>query len=82
MDLQQRLAAAKSEVARLEREAAAAPCREVGHRWASVGGANCGCDDGECSIPVYECKVCGECDYGENAEAAAVKRNCMERFEP
>lgn len=73
-----RLEAAKAEVARIEREIAAAPCKEVGHRWKSIGGANCGCKGGNCSVPVYECTVCKDCDYGENAEAAEKRKACAE----
>lgn len=72
-----RLEAARAEVARLERQIAASTCAEVGHRWKSLGGANAGCcDDCHCSVPVHECEVCGDCDYGDNAEAAEIKRTC------
>jgi len=71
-----RLEAARSEVARLERKAAQATCAEVGHRWKHIGGANCGCPDGCCSVPVHECASCGACDYGENEEAADMRARC------
>lgn len=55
------------------------PCAH-GHKWRSVGAMACCCDlgdfDGECSLPVYGCVRCGDCDYGENADAAAVKAAC------
>jgi hypothetical protein len=51
-------------------------CTTAGHDWKSIGGANCGCPDGYCSVPVYECKRCGDCDYGENREAEACRQNC------
>lgn len=66
-ELTKALEAARAEVARLERAEAHAGCAEVGHRWVHIGGRNCGC--GQCSIPVYECSRCKDCDYGENAEA-------------
>ena len=50
-------------------------CR-AGHDWRFIGGRNCGCDDGACSLSVHECRVCGECDYGDNDEAAQIKRDC------
>lgn len=54
------------------------PCRTLGHVWRNVGGVNCGCKDGSCSIPVRECEACGEWDYGENAEAEEIRRRCEE----
>ena len=57
-----------------------------GHRWKSIGGRNCGCEwtdedgvhviGGSCSIPVLQCEVCGDCDYGENDEAKQIKADC------
>lgn len=76
--LQKRLAEAENRVASLRRQIAAATCVEVGHRWKHIGGKNCGCDEGWCSIPVYECTACGDCDYGENAEAAKTRAGCAE----
>lgn len=52
------------------------PCAILDHRWKFVGGRNCGCPDGGCSIPVHECESCGDCDYGENAEADAIIAEC------
>lgn len=54
------------------------PCTALGHKWKFSGGANCGCDDGNCSVPVFECEVCGDCDYGRNAEADAKRVECRE----
>ena len=80
MKLAEKLDEARAEVARLERMAAAATCGEMGrHDWQSVGGRNCGCKDGQCSVPVHECSRCGDCDYGENEDAREVRRECAER---
>lgn len=77
--LADRLLSAQAEVARLERMIAAAPCGEVGHRWESFGGKNAGCGDHcGCSVPVHVCAVCGDCDYGDNAEAEETIRRCKE----
>ena len=44
-----------------------------------MGGANAGCSPVcACSVPVYECKTCGACDYGINAEANDIRRKCAE----
>ena len=52
------------------------PCRLLGHRWEFAGGTNAGCDrDCGCSAPVYSC-ACGDCDYGDNAEADAIRVAC------
>lgn len=75
-DVLARLEAAQAEVARLQREVAQAHCGEVGHDWRFLGGKPCGCDDGWCSIPVYECSKCGDCDYGDNDEADEVRSRC------
>lgn len=77
-----RLEAARAEVSRLEREAAAATCAEVGHRWKHIGGSNASCErsDCGCSVPVHECEVCKDCDYGDNAEAKEVRRSCTEQM--
>ena len=52
------------------------PCNVLGHNWKHIGGRNCGCEDGVCSIPVCECESCGDCDYGENDEAYDVIKRC------
>lgn len=81
MGLQEQLEEAKNRVAQLERQIAQAPCAEVGHRWRHVGGAcaSC-CPECSCSVPVHTCQVCGDSDYGENAEAVQVRTACFERY--
>lgn len=67
----------KAELASLELQAQAATCLEMGkHDWQFYGGANCGCQDGGCSVPVHKCVRCGDCDYGENDEAESIRRDC------
>ena len=43
-------------------------CRDGRHDWQSNGGRGCphpeDIGDGVCSQAVYECKTCGETDYG------------------
>ena len=51
-------------------------CWGGGHAWESIGGCNCGCEDGRCSVPVLCCTRCGDCDYGDNEEAKDIRRNC------
>jgi hypothetical protein len=71
------LETAQAEVARIERAIAQGPCREYGHDWKFEGGKNAGCGDGcGCSAPVHVCRKCGDCDYGDNAEADAVRSDC------
>lgn len=74
--LSEALADARAEVARLERIAATATCREVGCDMQHAGGRNCGCEGGCCSVPVYVCSRCGDCDYGDNAEAVEKRSLC------
>ncbi len=81
MKLAEQLEMARAELARLERMAVAATCAEVGHRWVCLGGANCGCEGGSCSVPVHECSSCHDCDYGDNAEADEVRARCLLSFE-
>ena len=91
MKLSDQLEAARAEVARLERIAATAACRELGCDMQSFGGANCGCvfeDDeglmtwpGSCSVPVLKCTRCGDYDYGDNAEAEEIRARCRDRLE-
>jgi hypothetical protein len=80
MNIANKLDEARAEVARLEREAAQATCRELGrHDMQSIGGRNCGChEDACCSVPVNVCTRCGACDYGDNDEAREIKRRCAE----
>lgn len=52
-------------------------CAREGHDWQSYGGRNAGCcADCCCSVPVHECARCGDCDYGDNAEARAKLESC------
>lgn len=80
-DLAHQIDEAKANLERLERQASAATCAELGrHDWQSLGGCNAGCGmDCSCSVPVHECSRCKDCDYGENAEAAEVRRECADR---
>jgi hypothetical protein len=55
------------------------PCAILGHKWSFVGGANCGCVEGCCSVPVHHCTNCGEYDYGHNAEAEEKRADCLRR---
>jgi hypothetical protein len=55
-------------------------CTVLGHDWQHIGGANAGCGPGcACSVPVHECRTCGDCDYGDNEEADGVRRACEQR---
>ncbi len=75
----EQLSEAEETVARLKRLIAAKSC-EAGHDWRFVGGKNAGCsDDCNCSVPVYECVNCGDCDYGENEEAREIVAKCKAR---
>lgn len=68
---------AEAEAARLRREIAQGPCREYGHDWQFHGGANAGCGpDCGCSVSVHVCAKCGDCDYGDNPEAAELRASC------
>lgn len=76
-DLKQQLADAEAHVEALKRQAAAATCAEVGHRWRHIGGRNAACsDDCGCSVPVHECTTCGDSDYGDNAEGQKTLDEC------
>lgn len=58
-------------------------CMAGDHVWLFVGGRNAGCERGEdcgCSVPVHECAKCHDCDYGANAEADAVRQDCLAGF--
>jgi hypothetical protein len=76
-----KLEAARAEVARLERYAATATCREVGCDMQHAGGRNAGCSEWGCccSVPVYVCTRCGDSDYGDNAEAVERRAECADR---
>jgi hypothetical protein len=52
------------------------PCQILGHKWSHIGGSHCGCKDGVCSVPVYECGSRGDCDYGDNDEAISIREAC------
>lgn len=69
----------EARAAMLRRSIAAASCAEVGHDWKHIGGRNAGCEldkDCCCSVPVHVCTKCGDCDYGDNEEAAEKIANC------
>ena len=54
---------------------------EKGHDMHHIGGCNAGCDLGNdcwCSVPVFKCSRCSECDYGENEEAEFLRKRCLE----
>ena len=77
--LTDQLAEAEARVAALRREIAAGPCKDYGHTWKFFGGRNAGCGDGcGCSIPVYVCTKCDDCDYGDNDDARAIREACTE----
>lgn len=52
------------------------PCGVLGHRWVFAGSRNCGCGHDACSVPVHECEACGDCDYGDNADADETRERC------
>ena len=76
----ERLEAAKAEVMRLELQIKQGNCEEVGHDWVSIGGCGCGCKKASlgysCSVPVNECRKCGDCDYGQNDDADTIRASC------
>lgn len=77
-----KLERAEADVARLRREIAQGPCREYGHDWQFLGGANAGCGpDCACSVPVQVCAKCGDCDYGDNPEANAAREICAALYQ-
>ncbi len=79
MDLLEKLARLEAQVAEVKAAIGNGPCAQYGHEWESYGGCNAGCCDlCNCLVPVYVCKKCGDCDYGENAEAAAIKARCAD----
>lgn len=79
-DLTAKLADAEALVERIKRDIANGPCRQYGHTWKQTGGCNAGCEarDCQCSVPVYHCTKCGDCDYGDNAEATEIRHECAE----
>lgn len=81
MGIAEELRSARARVSRLERLAQAATCAQLGeHDWQLLGGRNAGCNDDcrecSCSVPVYQCARCGDCDYGENTEAEKIMADC------
>lgn len=81
-ELAEKIEVARAALALLERMAETATCAELGHDMQSIGGCNCGCPDGACSVPVNECTRCKDSDYGDNEDATEVRRLCkLERGE-
>jgi hypothetical protein len=79
MSMQRELEEARDRVAQLEQAIKHGKCSETGHNWEHIGGANAACcDTCNCSIPVYQCSKCGDCDYGDNPEADTHKKRCAE----
>jgi len=77
--LVEKLAEIEAQAAQIRREIAQGPCREYGHTWRHLGGANAGCGpDCGCSVPVHQCEKCGDCDYGDTPEADETRRRCLE----
>lgn len=83
-DLLRDLEDAEARVAELRTKIRHAHCSEVGHDWKHIGGANASCGRGRdcgCSVPVHECTKCGDCDYGDNDEAADIINLCGARYD-
>lgn len=79
-NMQAEIEEAEAHLAHLRRLQAAGNCAENGHEMAFAGGANCGCFDGSCcSVEVYVCIHCGECDYGDSPSANEQRLQCVER---
>lgn len=77
MDLLKRLADLEAQAEHVRREIAQGPCKQYGHEWEPLGGANAGCgNDCACSVPVHRCVKCSDCDYGDNDEAKQVREKC------
>jgi hypothetical protein len=57
-------------------------CQDGEHKWKAIGGMNASCDLGAdmcgCSVPVHECEVCGDCDYGDTPEADEIRSECRD----
>jgi hypothetical protein len=57
------------------------------HEWEFTGGCNCGCEwmehgervEGQCSVPINRCRVCGDYDYGDNDDATKTRKECADR---
>lgn len=80
-ELARKIEEARANLAALEQAAQHATCRELGHDWHSCGGANAGCGHPgcSCSVPVHECRRCGDCDYGDNEWAKKTRADCAAR---
>ena len=81
MMLAEEIREAEARVELLKRRALQTTCAEMGeHDWKHIGGRNAACGDRDCScsVPVYECRRCGVCDYGENEEAKQKLKECAE----
>lgn len=77
MSLRAELAEAEARAEHLRRRIGAEGCATAGHDWKHIGGCNAGCDrDCGCSVPVHECAVCGDCDYGDNHWADETRDSC------
>jgi hypothetical protein len=58
--------ALESLVRRAASELGSEACADGRHQWVSVGGRSCPKElDTCCSQAVYECRTCGDTDYGE-----------------
>lgn len=78
-NLNEELDDARARVTLIERRIAAATCTDIGHDMVCLGGCNAGCDEHcVCSVPVCECRRCGDCDYGETPEADEIRARCAE----
>ena len=77
-DIAREIEETEARLAQLRLIARTGDCREFGHAWKFYGGRNAACGDGcNCSVPVYVCPKCGDCDYGDNAEAADKISDCQ-----
>lgn len=77
MTLREELAETEAKAEELRRRIAAEACIVAGHDWKHIGGRNAACsDDCGCSVPVYECTVCKDSDYGENTEGQKTLKEC------
>jgi hypothetical protein len=57
-------------------------CQDRKHDWQHIGGKNAGCGPAcDCSVPVKQCTVCKDFDYGDNPEAREIISECAERAE-
>lgn len=73
MTLRDEIKELEAKLTYLRHKEATGGCAEVGHRWKFIGGSNAGCGPNCCcSVPVCECKVCRDCDYGEPERAKVI----------